>query len=116
MTEHAETYLGSIGVICKSPDGNATAVCAQRAKGVGSLSFQVKLLQSSIQASHNTCNSKAVLLSYDMKTVLKPKHKADACLAGSAVIALSSLLYRKSDTVAQRQLVEWCLLPSMRVC
>ena len=45
-------------VLCLNlPDGKATAVCAHLAKGVGSLSFQVKLLQSSKQASHKTCKT-----------------------------------------------------------
>lgn len=38
-----------------SPEGKATAVCAQRAKGVGSFNFQVKVLASNRHASHNTC-------------------------------------------------------------
>ena len=41
--------------MCMLPEGKATAVCAQRAKGVGSLSFHVKLLASSRQASQSTC-------------------------------------------------------------
>jgi hypothetical protein len=38
-----------------SPEGKATAVCAHRAKGVGSLSFHVRLPASNRQASQSTC-------------------------------------------------------------
>ena len=40
-----------------SPEGKATAVCAHRAKGVGSLSFHVRLPASNRQASQSTCSA-----------------------------------------------------------
>lgn len=44
-----------------APEGKATAVCAQRAKGVGSFNLHVKLVASSTHASHNTCVMSAPL-------------------------------------------------------
>ena len=79
-------------ILASLPEGSATAVCAHRAKGVGSFSFHVRLPASNKHASHNTCKTCASAFNNSIYACPRWHHGAASHRSSIQPIIASKLL------------------------